>query len=84
MCIRDRFNAHRVAKLADVLAIDAICKEYHVKYVYGQFGAAADRALMLILRSTQPYMLVAQAQVATGIPGQKRALITYIERELAK
>lgn len=138
----EKFNAHRVAKLADVLAIDAICKEYHVKpvrgrdiegvfltsitavkeiyaahgekglrwafdviqgsnwhdarggygstilymlkYVYGQFGAAADRALMLILRNTQPYMLVAQAQVATGIPGQKRALITYIERELAK
>ncbi len=55
-----------------------------LKYVYGQFGARANKALMAILRNTQPYMLVAQAQVATGIPGQKRALITYIERELAK
>lgn len=32
----EKFNAHRVAKLADVLAIDAICKEYHVKPVRGR------------------------------------------------
>lgn len=140
--LNEKFNAYRVANDEETIAINAICKEFHLKpvrdrsntavylssitgviqmyrtcgadglrwafdiirscgwhgarngygdvimatlrYVYVHFGAAARQAVIQIFKDATPNILIAQAQVFTGIQGAKRAMVSYMDRELTR
>lgn len=138
----EKFNAYRVAHDEETIAINEICKEFHLKpirdrsdtavylgsitgvvhmyrtcgadglrwafgiirscgwhgarngygdtvmsalrYAYVHFGAGVRRDLVQMFKETTPNILIARAQVSTGIQGAKRAMISWLDWELAK
>lgn len=73
----EKFNAHRVAKVSDVLAIDAICKEYHVKPVRGRDIEGVF--LTSITAVKEIYAAHGEKRVCAGLSTSYRAVIGMMQ-----